>query len=134
MYSNVTKRNQTHHIECNGGFFMRITDFVLLAVLAWRIPRIRDDAVAVRAHDLDGAVGAAASLCLIAGCAYLLAVIVASWRAVHSKRWAVIVRRCAPAVLRLSIATVLAAGGADPAGAVGGPSDLPGLESADRPV
>lgn len=113
---------------------MRITVFVLLAVLAWRIPRIHDDAVALRAHDLDGAVGAAASLCLIAGCAYLLAVIVASWRAVHSKRWAVFVRRCAPAVLRLSIATVLAAGVAHPAGAVDGPHDLHGLEYPDRPM
>lgn len=134
MYSNVIKRNEVHHIEYLGGFFMRIPVLALLAVLAWRVPRIHDDAIALRAHDLDGAVSAAASLCLIAGCIYLLAVIIASWRAQHGKRWAVLVQRCAPAALRIGIVTVMAAGIAQPAGAMDGPHDLHGLEFPDRPV
>src|SRR5699024_3166101 len=42
--------------------------------------------------------------------------------------------RCAPAVLRIGIVTIMATGIAQPAGAMDGPHDLHGLEYPDRPM
>src|SRR5699024_9891869 len=122
---------------------MRRVILALAAILTWRLPHVPDDVAALQSHDLERAVAAAASLGLIAICAYLLVVIVASRRAQHSRRWEVVARRCAPAVLRACITAGLAAGiaTASPAGAVtqppgsmDGPHDLHGLEFPDRPM